>query len=567
MKSNYSLIKENCFFKNLSGITCKNKVNIAIAKVLIELSKDEDVYISRGFLDRLAQQSELEKLITSVEQMFKTADWEDKGSSISNSFDFLGLTLYSDEFDELRYPKDNRGNTKMIAYSKTTGDGKIYMMTITKLLTKIFADKDIYKQSKSHKVISNRLTELLSQKWEADNSLEGYEVTVDDDFERIYIDNEIDSCMTEGYHYKFYESSVNASAASLTSPNGDMVARCIIFNEVLEIGTKNTYRYAERQYATQAKFKQVLINRLYEGDYIDIHKDVNASCQDSTTIKKEDESFPLALKIEMALESGDYMAYQDTFKWYDQSNNVAYNHHHSNCEEMTSTDEEYRPEDRYTCDVCGASLSEDDALWAENGDCLCSDCGVTDDVNDVVIRRSYAVYSNEQRGYIHQDQAIEINGNYYHEDSDSIGYDEIDDEYILADDGVTLECGLFTHEDNATEIDGEWYSNTDDRIVQIDGDNYLSDSEEVVYDEIDECYILTEESVMLHSDECTHESNAVEVGHEWHLIGSDHIIEINGTYYHIESDELIEIDGVTYVKDSDEVMLNQETGEYELTNK
>ena len=219
MKSNYSLIKENCFFKNLSGITCKNKVNIAIAKVLIALSKDEDVYISRAFLDRLAQQSELEKLITSVEQMFKKTDeWDDKGSSISNSFDFLGLILYSNEFKDLRYPKDNGGNTKMIAYSKTTGDGKTYMMTITKLLTKIFANKDIYKQSKSHKVISNRLTELLSQKWEADNSLEGYEVTVDDDFESIYIDNEIDSCMNEGYHYKFYESSVNASAASLTKP-------------------------------------------------------------------------------------------------------------------------------------------------------------------------------------------------------------------------------------------------------------------------------------------------------------------------------------------------------------
>ena len=47
----------------------------------------------------------------------------------------------------------------------------------------------------------------------------------------------------------FYADAVDATAAWLTDSDGYMVARCVIFNDVMDCDTGDTFRLAERQYA------------------------------------------------------------------------------------------------------------------------------------------------------------------------------------------------------------------------------------------------------------------------------------------------------------------------------
>ena len=164
---------------------------------------------------------------------------------------------------------------------------------------------------------------------------EGYELEVDDDFERIYslrnyAAGDFGSCMTNDGYHTYYENCVKAKAASLWK-DGYMYARCIIFTEVNILTGKHegrTVRLAERQYAAgkDEQLMRVLVEKLIRGGYIDGYKKVGAGCHDTKAFVWNDGT-PLTenMSIWCFANEDDYISYQDTFKYYCQGDEEAYN--------------------------------------------------------------------------------------------------------------------------------------------------------------------------------------------------------------------------------------------------
>lgn len=109
-----------------------------------------------------------------------------------------------------------------------------------------------------------------------------------------------------------------------------------------------------------------------------------------------------------------------------------------------------------TCDSCSDRMSEDDGYWiGRNADVqVCEYC-----------RDEYYCYAygrNRDQYYVHQDDTVyvESQGEHYH------------DSY-LGDNGIIcLENGEYEHVDNAVEIDGDWYHTDDDDIVRLESGDY-----------------------------------------------------------------------------------------------
>ena len=112
----------------------------------------------------------------------------------------------------------------------------------------------------------------------------------------------------------------------------------------------------------------------------------------------------------------------------------------------------------FECENCGDNTSDDDGYWVGYNDDshVCVSCYENDYV--------YGYGRNGRQYSFRSDDAvyIESQSEYYHQD------------YLDANDIVYLECGEYESLDNAIEIDGEWYHIDDDRICRTtDTDEYL----------------------------------------------------------------------------------------------
>ena len=183
-------------------------------------------------------------------------------------------------------------------------------------------------------------------------------LVVDRDFRFIYdSDNfvdegDFDSCMTDKDNYNFYTDSVDAHAASLQNEDGQILARCIIFDCVKD-GYGNRYRLAERQNSVNCNdtLKQILVDKLIEEGYIDGYKRVGAGCRDHSDFILNDgtELCNKTLHIRCNLHDDDYMAYMDSFKYYNETEEIAYNK--VSCDHISvlnDTDEIFRSDFRWS---------------------------------------------------------------------------------------------------------------------------------------------------------------------------------------------------------------------------
>lgn len=121
--------------------------------------------------------------------------------------------------------------------------------------------------------------------------------------------------------------------------------------------------------------------------------------------------------------------------------------------------EYYTTDSDEICEIDGDYHKMDDCVYSEKDSCyyLCEDC----------------VYSEED-GDILESESVEIDGDYYHEDNESII--KIDGDYYLKS------------SDDVCKIEDEYYLIDSDEVCEIDGDYYLTDSPEIV--EIDGEYQL-----------------------------------------------------------------------------
>lgn len=242
------------------------------------------------------------------------------------------------------------------------------------------------------------------------------------------------SCMTNKDQYSFYYNAIDASAACLKDSDGYIVARCIIYNNVVVDDTGEVLRLAERQYSSGEDnvLKQVLVNKLIDGGFIDGYKRVGASCHDAMDfVRNNGDSLKVRMHISNNIYEGDTLSYQDTFKWLDINDGTAYNYSGCNyTHELDTTDDtleenhdgmtycEY-DEEWYDDSVIrfddyhGVYIHEDDATTARyDGREITIDRRRTDDFRysefyDIWIHEDDCVYVEEEDDYFYESDVVE----------------------------------------------------------------------------------------------------------------------------------------------------------------
>lgn len=410
----------------------------------------------------------------------------------------------------------------MVRYILNNNHDRPMKMKIGKFIRAVFEESGIFAHLPQSCI--NYFCEQATTEWESKHpAMHNYELRVDDDFEEIYssenMAGEFGSCMTNDDQWSFYRDAVSAKAASIWR-DGKMYARCVIFTEVQDDDTGEVLRLAERQYAVDKDpvLKQILIRKLIEANEIDGYKETNACYNDADKFVLNDGTtmYDRKFSIGCNLEYGEIKSYQDSFKWYDYDERIAYNYEargftddFGNCDRYLEGGETmvdyYRWDsfsDRYVS-------SEADEYWV-NENCVEINGYFYDDWftdhNGDYIRRDEAVYSQRDQEYYHQDDAIYcewLEDYIYNEyakwcgemedflpidDYDEIfqewkeqhwEYDEVNDEYVKD----TMEVYVYNPEIRKWVVKNTNVDNYEE-YTEINGDNYKTNQLTEYYYEV-----------------------------------------------------------------------------------
>lgn len=347
---------------------------------------------------------------------------------------------------------------------KSLKDGKIYKMKPGKFLRR--AADDFNMKHYIGEPLLNFFCENFANDWEALHNTQQYTLVVDDDFESIYSSDccvgDFHSCMEDEDFHTFYKNCVDAQAASLRNKDGQIVARCVIYTDVNELGSINTYRLAERQYATDQDpvLKKKLIDELIKADLIDGYKIVGASFSDRTKFVLNDGT-PLSNTLYIDCDydpESEYVSYQDSFAFYNYDERKAYN-----------------------LDVCGANIElnitsgRPEMYWDEVNEEYCAEIMEVHIWNSrrceydiLCVNREHIDYYHEYEGYYYDEGDLDENNEF-------IPYTEGDwCEYLQARIPYyrSLYCEAmddYIPERRYVEILEEWMEDND-KVLDWDGD-------------------------------------------------------------------------------------------------
>lgn len=351
---------------------------------------------------------------------------------------------------------------KAIRYVNTKTE-RVYKMKAGKFFTSIIKETELG-QILSEPVV-NWLSEEFTQDWQTYTfgQTPDVELHIDDNFEKIYSEHWCRafngcSCMVGRDRHSFYEDAVDAKAAYLTDPEGYVLARAILFTNVKD-ENGNKWRLLERQYAKESNevLKRLLVDLCIKGGHIDGYKQIGAGCSESRAFVANDGTSLADKKfsIRCELETYDTLSYQDSFKFYDYDNNVAYNYsdsHFDYCLDTTDLNLEGDDDD-----------DEDDSEYDEYHDYNCDETRIC----------------------------------YYHGEEISVDVDNLED-FILCEDGE------YHHHDDVTQCDqcGKWIVR-EDATYNSDAEAYFCDSdceaayikEHFYYSEYDDDYYPNEDDI------------------------------------------------------------------------
>ena len=220
-----------------------------------------------------------------------------------------------------------------IRYINHENNDRIFKMKCGKFFRTLILDTP-FGQTLPESLI-NWLCEEFTLEWKAYavGKIPQNPLFVNDDFERIYssehLQGNFGSCMVNRGLHSFYKDLVKTKAAYLENSEGKVIARCIIYTEVLDQDDK-IYRLAERQYATNGNevYKRALIDALIAAGEIDGYKQITAGCGEPRNfVDVEGNSlFEKKFSIKCNLDYEDYLSYQDSFKWYNICSRIATNY-------------------------------------------------------------------------------------------------------------------------------------------------------------------------------------------------------------------------------------------------
>lgn len=391
----------------------KNKILLAYIKqpsLFWEASRTGDYS-----LINIASMSELKQTILERVQQSGCND-----ENLPHKVQLINYTFYSSKYetDEFNGVCQD-GDVKCCRY-KNSNNGRTYKMKAGKFLQALILETEFGK-TLPEQVLVYLMEEFATdfQSYSSSTLIE-YKLFVNKEFSRIYSSyhcpGDFGSCMVDRRHHYFYENAIDASAAYLENKDGNVVARCIVYNKVYDENGK-IWRLAERQYSSgsDAKLKRALIDALIREKHIDGFKTIGAGCGDATSFEDCNGNSLSGKKfhIDCDLDCDDTLSYQDSFKWYDMDKRIAYN---------------------YPAD--GADYGLDTTDLNLYGDC--------DDDDDDDEPQEYDSYHDADAYevvtvYVHGscetcdtdrlDDFIEINGTYYHED-DVSQCDKCGDSYL-----------------------------------------------------------------------------------------------------------------------------------------
>lgn len=401
------------------------------------------------------------------------------------------------------------GDTRSIRYVNVERDGRVFKMKAGKFISSIMEENPC--TSILPEQVKRWIGEEFAREWQSYAtrfSGDRFELHVDDNFDGIYSNGcckgDFGSCMQGGSHADFYRYAVDCKAAYLTNEDEEIVARCIVFTDVRD-DDDNRYRLAERQYASGQNdlLKQVLVDRLIAAGEIDGYKAVGADCHDNKNFVTNDgESLKdITLHIRCSLRSGDTLSYQDSFVFYNETYDVAYNDTcHDYDTELDDTSETYKstndvwseyedsyiPEDEAVRDEWFSDyILESDACWIKTGSRTYRSCWGRLDGNEDF------VWSDFENAFLLREEAIDVGGNY--------------------------EYDWRREEDCVLDINGDWRPELDCEYSEVLKKFILKD--EAVWSDYRDAYLPEEESVF-----CETES-------DWQLKDEAYYSEVTERYY------------------------------------
>ena len=397
-----------------------------------------------------------QKVLNAVQESGK------KDERLQNKVELIGKIYWSGLYrtDEKKGLCDDL-DKKAVRYINVK-TGHPYKMKAGKFITAII------KETELGQILSPQAVNWLAEEFSADwktytcGQTPDVELHVDDNFRLIYDEKSCRdfngcSCMVGRNRHSFYKNAVDAKAAYITDREGFVLARAILFTDVLD-GNDNRWRLLERQYAKDSDevLKRLLVDLLIKGNHIDGYKQIGAGCSESRAFVANDGTSLSHMKfsIRCELETHETLSYQDSFKFYDYDNYIAYNYNesvHDYCLDTTSAnldgdeddDQAYDEYHNYNCDevrIChyhGEEITVDvdnleDFIWIESireyhhheDVTQCDACGKWVIKEDVT-------YNSEIEAYFCDDTCER---NYIKE---NFTYSEYDDDYFRNEEDVT----------------------------------------------------------------------------------------------------------------------------------
>ena len=362
------------------------------------------------------------------------------------SFNDLPYTFYSssmrlDSFKGICVD----GDTKAVRYENVERE-KTFKMKAGKFITRCIEECRITRDYMPEQ-LKRWIGEEFAREWQVyaeQRSTDRYTLHVNDNFEGIYssscCDGDFESCMTDKDQHTFYRDAIKAKAAYITGERGLIVARCIVYTDVMD-KDGNHYRLAERQYSTDQDnvLKQILVDKLIKAGEIDGYKRVGVDCHDNKNFVRNDGSSmrDLVLHISCCLDPDDTLSYQDSFVYYDNGSGVSYND--SN---VCYTDKLDITDSRYHNSGNWSGYYEEYIPESES---------VYDDYYEDWIR------DGRQSDGIYRGERICINGERA-ENSDDWDWSDHEDAYLYCDDSCYVDSVSDWRllDDCVEDIDGEW---------------------------------------------------------------------------------------------------------------
>jgi hypothetical protein len=399
------------------------------------------------------------------------------------------------------------GDSKAVRYENVERE-KVFKMKAGKFITRCIEECRITRDYMPEQ-LKRWIGEEFAREWQVfaeQRCTDRYTLHVDDNFEDIYDSGrcygDFGSCMTDKDQHTFYRDAIEAKAAYITDEYGWIVARCIVYTDVID-ENGNHYRLAERQYSMGQDnvLKQILVDKLIKAGEIDGYKRVGVDCHDNKNFVRNDGSSmrDLVLHIACCLEAGNTLSYQDSFIYYNHDEQISYNDSSkSYSDELNTTDSQFGGGGNWS-DYYGEYIPEEESVY----DDYYEDWMWNNQQSDAIYRGERIVindgrasmsddwyWSNHEDAYLYDDDCCYV---------DSVGDSRLVDDCILDIDGnwqLKEDCEYSDyHEEYIPEkravwsdAANSWLDAEKDSLCPVCGEYFPGDTEDFYSEITGECY-------------------------------------------------------------------------------